>query len=358
MNRQKKILVCPLDWGLGHATRCMPLIAYFIEKGCEVIIAGNEMTNRLIQAEFPVLQYIDLKGYNVRYSTSKFLLPFKILSQIPKILSVIQAEQEWLQAIIRQYEIDIVISDNRYGLYSNKVKSIFITHQLNIAVPQSGFLERILNKINHRFIRRFSAVWVPDYENNIMAGKLSVKSEKIGNVQYLGNLSRFKIRQHIQKKYDVIILLSGPEPQRTMLEKLILNQVAQCQLNILFIRGKPGSSAIPSDNKYISIVNHLSKEKLETALLQSEIIICRSGYSTVMDLIRLNKHAIFIPTPGQTEQEYLATYFAAKNWFTQCSQDFFNFQDEIKEFKKIKFSDFPDLNMEQYKTIVNELLMG
>lgn len=356
MNRQKKILLCPLDWGLGHATRCMPLIAYFIEKGCEVIIAGNEMTNRLIQTEFPVLKYIDLKGYNVQYSTSKFLLPFKILSQIPKLLSAIKAEQEWLQTIIRKYEIDIVISDNRYGLYSNNVKSIFITHQLNISVPQSGLIERILNKMNHRFISRFSAVWVPDYEDNAMAGKLSVKSEKMQNVKYLGNLSRFKLRNDIQQKYDVAILLSGPEPQRTILEKLILNQIRECKLNILFVRGKPGSNASLSNNKHISMVNHLAKDDLALALLQSEIIICRSGYSTVMDLIKLNKHAILIPTPGQTEQEYLAQYFAAKNWFNYSNQSRFNFQDKIKEFKTFAFSDFPDLNMTQYKTVIDGLL--
>lgn len=354
---QKKILICPLDWGLGHATRCMPLIEYFIEKKCEVIIAGNEKTNNLIKNEFPALKYLYIKGYEIKYSKNKFFLAFMLLKQIPKILRVIKCEHHWLQNNIEQEKIDLVISDNRYGLFTKKIPCVFITHQINIAVPQSAMIEKLLNKINHYFIKKFTHLWIPDYEENSIAGKLSKNTIHHSNLSYIGILSRFNFQENVQKKYKYLFLISGPEPQRNIFEQLIFNQIKEIKSPVLVIRGLPDSNPILNENNYITITNHLSKSDLQNAILQSEIIICRSGYSTIMDLIKLNKHAILIPTPAQTEQEYLASYLVEKKWFLILKQHEFIFKEIEKLFTEFDFIPFDNFQTANYKYAIDSLLL-
>lgn len=358
MNKQKKILICPLDWGLGHATRCIPLIDYLIQQGCTVIVAGNETTNALIKAEFPTLCFVYLKGYQVKYAASAWGLPFVIARQIPRLLKTIRYEHHWLQQAIDTYAIDIVIADNRYGLYSTKVPCVFITHQLQIAVPQSSFIQKWVNAMNHRMIKKFTAIWVPDVESHAMSGKLSTHNNELSQVSFIGNLSRFNLAKSVPLKYKIMVLLSGPEPQRSKLEALVLSQLQHTQEPILVVRGKPDAQPIKPSNNQIHMVNHLAKNDLQMALLQSAIIVCRSGYSTIMDLIKLHKHAFLIPTPGQTEQEYLATYLAEKKWFLSVSQAAFDINDAVKQFNAFTFLPFPEIATEGYKKAIDQLLQN
>ncbi len=357
MNKQKKILICPLDWGLGHATRCVPLIAYLLEKGCEVVIAGNKITNALLANEFPDLTYLWIDGYEVEYSKSKWFLPFKIAMQIPKIVRVIQSEHRWLQEVILNHEIDLVISDNRYGLYSNRVRCIFITHQIHIQVPQSRFIEKAIQRMNEWYCRKFSAVWVPDYEPDGIAGKLSLRSHKLNQLLYIGNLSRFEKKGFIEKKYDVLVVLSGPEPQRSIAEKIIFEQLLTTKNRTLLVRGKNIAKQLDHHNDLLEVKNFLNKRELETAILSSEVVICRSGYSSVMDLIKLGKHAILLPTPGQTEQEYLSDFLMSKSWFINFSQSDFKLENEIQRFRSFHFHDFPDFDFQLYKKILDQELL-
>jgi uncharacterized protein (TIGR00661 family) len=358
LNKQKKILICPLDWGLGHATRCIPLIDYFLQQGCEVMVAGNEITNSLIKTEFPALTFLDLKGYRVKYASSAWGLPFVIGRQIPRLLQTIRFEHQWLQQTIDTYAIDLVIADNRYGLYSTKVPCIFITHQLQIAVPQSSIIQKWVNAMNHRMIKKFSAIWVPDVEDHAMSGKLSTQSSQLANVYFIGNLSRFNLTKSAPLKYKIMVLLSGPEPQRSQLEALILAQLQHNNDPILIVRGKLNAQPLMSNNKQIHIVNHLSKNDLQMALMQSAMIICRSGYSTIMDLMKLHKHAFLIPTPGQTEQEYLATYLAEKRWFLTESQSALDVNEAVKQFNAFSFEPLPDLATEGYKKAIDQWLQS
>lgn len=355
MNKQKKILICPLDWGLGHATRCMPLINYLLEKKCEVLIAGNEVTNHLLRSEFPDLQFLELQPYNVRYSKSASLLPLKLLMQVPRLMGVIRYEHQWLQQMIDIHHIDMVISDNRYGLHSKEIPVVFITHQLHISVPQSTVVEKLIAKLNHHFIKRFAAVWVPDYPSHELAGKLSTSPKQLA-VQYLGNLSRFAAFEHPEIIYDKTFLLSGPEPQRSKLEDLILKQLLHTSERILLIRGKPGTAAITSPNPNIQIENHLAKNALQQAILQSELVFCRSGYSTIMDLIKLKKAAILIPTPGQTEQEYLARFLSEKKWFVAIDQAALDVNKAANTLKCTALNQIPDFDHELYKQVIDRML--
>lgn len=354
---KKKILVAPLEWGLGHATRCIPIIHELISQGCEVLIAAEGATNSLLKKEFRHLQFLPLMGYRMRYSRKKIFLPVKIFLQLPKIIFTIYKEHQWLKKIIKQYKIDAVISDNRFGLYSKKIRAVYITHQLSIKTGNI-FTEKFANKIHNHFIKKFDECWVPDFKENGLAGKLSHPQKLPEKIKYLGCLSRFELKEDEEKKYDVLISISGPEPQRTLFEKKILKDLKSYKGKALFIRGLPEKSApINFNNSSVEIKDHLDAKKFNEAILQSDIVISRCGYTTIMDLVKLQKKAILIPTPGQTEQEYLACYLMKKNLFYTVEQKNFSLQKNIKGAAVFPFN-IPQYDMEQYKIIISQFVLS
>jgi uncharacterized protein (TIGR00661 family) len=346
-----RVLIAPLDWGLGHATRCIPIIKAFRSLQYEVIIAAEGPTAKLLALEFPEIRIIHLGGYNIQYASSSKTLAWKILYQIPKIIRSIKREHLWLEQIIATEKIDLVISDNRYGLYTKKLPCVFITHQLNIKTPFK-FLEAILRKINYRFIDRFAACWVPDAagENNI-AGALSHPNDlpKIP-VHYIGILARMSKNDLARNQFDYCFLLSGPEPQRTILEEIILKSIPNISGNIVIIRGLPDSDKSLDLPVPIKVYNHLPTKELASIISASDIVVCRSGYTSVMELIGLHKKAILIPTPGQTEQAYLAKKLYADHRFIFADQ---NELDITKAFLSAKDFSFDTRNIPNFT--INEL---
>jgi uncharacterized protein (TIGR00661 family) len=355
--KKKRVLVAPLDWGLGHATRCIPIIYALNEQNFEVIIAARGAVKNLLEKEFKNVVFTQIKGYNIKYSTSKFWLPLKLLLQFPKLLWVVFKEHFWLDKTIAEYKIDALISDNRLGLYSSKVPCIYITHQLQIKTGNS-FTELLAQKIHYYFINKYTACWVPDTaaENNL-AGELShpKKLPKIP-VEYLGPLSRFE-KTTDEKKYDLLILLSGPEPQRTIFEKLLLQELKSYTGKVAMVKGLPKNSVeeefVYDDENKITVANHLSATSLSKAIQQSEIVICRSGYTSIMDLIKLQQKAILVTTPGQTEQEYLAAYLMEKKIFLSIPQNNFSLAGALQKASGFTFTNafiYPD----DYKKTVQE----
>jgi len=341
---KQRVLIAPLDWGLGHATRCIPIIRLLQDFGCEVIIASSGAQQKLLINEFRHLQFLCLKGYEVKYTKVKPLLPLKMVSQIPKIIAAIQYEHRWLDKVIDEQKIDVVISDNRYGLYTHKVPCIFITHQLTIKAPFK-WLKAVLQNINYKYINRFTACWVPDVEEeNNIAGELSHPLKKpTAPLHYIGLLSRFEKRDDIaEKQYDYCIMLSGPEPQRTILEEMILHDAHKTNKQLFLLRGKPGNTDIINAPENVTVANHLSGEELQQAILKSEYIICRSGYTSVMELLSLQKKAILIPTPGQTEQEYLASRLMYQGWCYSIRQNRFNLLQAIQSAGQFNYQ-LPDI---------------
>ena len=311
VNGRRKVLVAPLDWGLGHTTRCIPVIRELLKTGFEVVIAAEGKGQTLLEAEFPSLAFITLKGYAIQYSKTRIGLFSKILLQIPKIMAIIRYEHNWLDEIIDRHGIDIVISDNRYGLHSKRIPSLFITHQLQIQTP---VFSNLLRRLNYRYINRFTECWVPDSKNVPgLAGKLSHPGKLPSiPVKYIGVLSRFEYvkEEHIEKK--LLVILSGPEPQRTLLEKKVLPQLGGLPFQITLIRGLPGASKTIETPPHVRAINHLAANELGKEIREAFLIIARSGYSTIMDLVKMRKKSILIPTPGQTEQEYLAKHLSEK----------------------------------------------
>lgn len=361
MNQPYKILIAPLDWGMGHVARCIPLIAYCIEKGHNVSIAGNTACETFVRQYFPSVHFIYLKGYDISYSKNAFFFPLKIFFQIPKILSRIYHEHRCLHTWQKSKSYDIVISDNRYGLYHSNTFNIILTHQLHISVPQSKLLSKFILFLNKKLLSQFHQVWVPDIHNdtnNSIAGKLSQKINTLPNIQYIGILSRFTNKQIVLNHYHIVILLSGPEPQRSILEDNLLDYFANVTYPVLLVRGKINNRNIITYPPHIHIENFLDKDALASALVGAHTIICRSGYSTLMDLLALNKKAIIIPTPGQSEQEYLANAMHEKKWFFKATQNTKDWESVLAAYEVFDFATRPAFNLESYKNTMNELFIN
>ena len=327
-----RILLAPLDWGLGHATRCIPLIKALQNQNFEVFVGASGKITALLQLEFPELTFIPLKGYGINYAKKRSNFMFSIFAQLPKICKAIQYENKRIKQIVAEYQIDIIISDNRLGCYHKKIPSIFVTHQLNILTGFQLF-DRWALKTNYYFINKYSECWVPDCEGeHNIAGVLShpLRQPKT-SLRYLGLLSRFECRDEV-RKIPLTILISGPEPQRSIFEKLLIEQAESYKIEALVIRGLPDDQQLMySSNEKLQFRNHVPAQELELILQQSELIIARSGYSTIMDLIALQKKAILIPTPGQTEQEYLAKRMLENQLFFTVSQADFNMKKNIED---------------------------
>jgi uncharacterized protein (TIGR00661 family) len=333
----KKLLVAPLGWGLGHATRCVPVIRDLLNSRCEIWLAGEGEQEKLLRKEFPSLPFLPLEGYRIKYAKTGFT--GKILLQIPSILRSIKEENKWLREQVSKYGFDAVISDNRYGLYHEKVFSIFITHQLCIKSSLGKWSEKILQQWNYKFINRFNECWVPDEEReNNLAGELShpAKLPSIP-VKYIGPLSRFEKKNIDEIKNHLLIILSGPEPQRTILENKIVDQIVNYPATATIVRGLPGEKNIIPSTNTIHFYNHLSSEELNNEAMKAEFIISRSGYSTIMDIAALQKKSILIPTPGQTEQEYLAEYLIKKQFAFCINQDDLSLLKNIEEARSFEY---------------------
>ncbi|MDR0791984.1 MAG: glycosyl transferase family 28 [Chitinophagaceae bacterium] len=352
----KTILICPLDWGLGHATRCIPLIEFFLKDNRNVVI-GCEIpsaVHSLLSKEFTGVRFVNLPGYKIQYAKETASLAIKMAAQLPKILSAIKKENKWLQKTVDELNIDLVISDNRYGLYTKKCPCVFITHQLRIQTP-AHFLEGIIQKINYRFINRFSVCWVPDFPLNFnseqsinIAGMLShPKSLPKIPVEYLGILNRTgKILPNFNK-YKFLVLISGPEPQRSLFEKKIIHWIKQTNDPVILARGMPGNAATISVSTNCTVFNHLMIDELETAFHSCQYVIARSGYTTVMEILARAKKSMLIPTPGQTEQEYLAARLMNRQWAYTFSQNDNDYFEAIRKGEKFAYSlpHFPQIDL-------------
>lgn len=341
MERKKRILVSPLDWGLGHATRCIPIINELINQNAEVIIASDDRPLKILKAEFPQLTFIKLKGYDISYQ-KKGSFFWKIFKLTPSILRKIHNEYETLKVIVEKYKIDGIISDNRFGLFHKKTPSVFITHQVWI---DAGIFSGIIQAMNKWFLNKHIDVWIPDFEDDInLSGKLSHKKNHNLKLSYLGPISRFtKSTDDLKAQYDLIAILSGPEPQRTIFENMILSQLSFSSLKAILVRGTPGKN-LPHSHLNVEIFDHLPSSILQEKIEASKFVLSRSGYTTIMDLSVLNKKAFLIPTPGQTEQEYLAENLEKLKMAVVQNQKSFDLMAGINEIENIKPLSLIDYN--------------
>ncbi len=323
-----KILVAPLNWGLGHASRCVPLVHRFLEQGHEVILGGDGESLTLLRKHFPKLRYVYLAPLNLRYGKGSRQVG-AMLCALPKLVMWAIRDHAILKAVLKEEHIDQVVSDNRFGLYLKKpsavshqlsaIECVYMTHQLHILLPKGWrWLEPLAARLHARIYTRYNKVWVPDYADleKSLSGELGHVANPLDKIEYIGPLSRFDRRirnnQSIRsdQKYEVVAVLSGLEPQRTMLEKELLARYQDTEQSVLIVQGLMHRPNTRIRRGKITIVPHMEDAELAAALTGATHIIARSGYSTIMDLDALGLLSggpliELIPTPGQPEQEYL-----------------------------------------------------
>ena len=347
----KTVLICPLDWGLGHAARCVPVINAFLKKGLDVIIAADKGALAFLKQAFSgrEVTFVVLPFKTIKYQKrGSFFLKFLLLS--PSILYHIYKEHKELEKIITEYGVDYIISDNRYGLWCKKTPCVFITHQVFVRAPAMlRWLEPFMYMANKFFINKYDYLWVPDMPGHVnLSGALSHK-RKLKKARFVGVLSRFSELDEqtgsnpLPKEFPdnfILAMLSGPEPQRSILENILFAELKENDEAVVFLRGKADSDKVSVYGNRI-IFDHLPTENILYLIKNANLIISRSGYTTLMELSFFRKKAIFIPTPGQTEQEYLGKLMHSRKYCLSVSQKSICLKKQLSEVKE--FSGLPDV---------------
>lgn len=345
------IFVSPLDWGLGHATRMVPVIHALKARGHNVIIGGGRVSMAVLKPEFPELEWVPMPSYAIKYPSKGNLL-WAIIKQMPGFFANIRKEKRKIATLQKKYHFDVIISDNRYGLYNPNAFSIMVTHQLMLKLPPSlKFLENWVYKRHRRMLGKYDRCWVPDYmQRPFLSGDLSHLHPISSNTSFIGPLSRFSgsdcTATETDYIYDIIAILSGPEPARTEFENKVVKQLAESGLKCLLIRGVPVPANPLSFPKNIEVHNHLPACELLAKIQQSKYIVSRAGYSTIMDLAALKRTAILVPTPGQTEQEYLSSYYSEKKLFLCFKEADLKISEAISQITLYQWNlNFPQVNL-------------
>jgi len=332
------VLVCPLSWGLGHASRCIPVVRKLLQKNCIVHIGGSEEVIAIMKGEFgQEVSYVSFGGMRVRYGKRTF---FNLILQTPKFIFTSIFEHYKLRKVIKLIGANAVISDNRYGLWSKKVFTVFITHQLNIKLPSKfSFLQNLLSYVIKKIIRKHNALWIPDnrFEKKF-AGELSEDGESFHlQTFYTGLLTRFSgtgfdnliTGGRESGKKIVLCIVSGPEPQRAFFEKSLICQLQQIPYDSVLLRGVPGNNNRVQKGRCI-IYDHTDSHNFSRLISSASLIVCRPGYSSLMDLSAFGSKALLVPTPGQPEQEYLAELHKERRWCYSVNQDDLDLKTDIE----------------------------
>lgn len=333
-----KVIYSLCSWGLGHATRSLPVIRKLLEENNELTIISHDRSLQLLQKELgDSVTYIDIPDYPMLISENQRQFVAKSVVYWPYFIKRMEDGLQKLTKILKHQPCDCVISDGRYDMYSKKIPSYFISHQIRILNPlRIKMFERGSETFNKFFFKRFKEVIIPDFKTNDLSGDLSHNLRSIDEAQlhYVGVLSDFN-KKKCTKDIDCFFSLSGPEPQRSILEEKILSQVQNLQGNIVMTLGKTEQKHT-KDYENVQMFPYLSKEKREDVLNRSKLVVSRSGYSTIMDLAVVGTKSLMIPTPGQVEQEYLAEYHQKKNTCFAVSQDMIDLPKNIESAKKTK----------------------
>lgn len=358
--RALHILISPLDWGLGHSSRCVPIIRHLLAQGCKITVACSGLSQELLYKNFGnQVSYVVIPGYEIRYSKNpKFFLP-QLLLQVPKVIQKVKNEHRWLKQFCAQHKVDGIISDNRYGLYHAQIPNVILTHQWQVLSDINAFADRVLLKIHQRLLNKFKEVWLVDEQHKSLAGKLSHPRKACLQVpyHYIGHLSQLDSNAFQKQPNKILVLLSGPEPLRTQLLNKIIEQACllnEYQFTIIAGTNQDLTYSLPDHIEYISLAGAHSIAK---HLAECRLVICRSGYSTLMDLMIFHARALLIPTPGQTEQEYLAQRLHQQGVCFTTRQADLNLESMIPEALRYKGFDqsWPTPNQE-FQKIVNNWL--
>jgi len=342
----KKIIISPLNWGFGHAGRMIPLALELRKRGHEIIFCADTNVIPMLTRELPGIHITEIRGLQIRYFRT---LPLWIglLLQLPHIIAVSVREHLELKRLAAEHKPDIIISDNRFGFYHNDIFSAYVTHQIRIPFPSPfRFMEPLGVWLHRKIIGRFDLCLIPDFPGDLnLSGRLSHGVRLPRNTVWTGPLSRFNFTadsgqlsgsdslagagplpspdntsaptSSIPSPYRCLIL-SGPEPQRSMLKEM--TTAAASEMHLVILEGTGEHKAITMDEN-VTVVSNPDTALMKAIITGSSAVISRSGYTTIMELVSLHKGAFIIPTPGQPEQEYLGEYLDKKWGFVTLKQD-------------------------------------
>ncbi|MFZ2471122.1 MAG: hypothetical protein WAW52_04180 [Methanothrix sp.] len=356
------VFVSPLNWGLGHSTRDIPIIEELLQRGHEVTVGTSGNALALLKRECPQCNFINFKDYPVPCSSSRFFLP-AFAAGLPALLRAIVREKKRFEGILAENSFDLIISDNRMNVYSQKIPSYFITHQLRYSVPRLLYpLEMMTLPFNSLFHRHFEGVIVPDIDPNGGSKNLSGKlcRSNLGatkrRVYYAGILTSIK-KMAVTEDLDFLAIISGPEPQRTKLEEIIMKQVQTLPGEKVVLLGSPQNDSHRKVDEHTTVHSYVSTEEKAVLMNRARFIITRSGYTTMMEMAELDKkHGLFTPTPGQTEQEYLSRYYARAGWFLSKSQYKLKLAEDVAQ--AMQYRGFPEMakTQENVKRLYQDVL--
>jgi len=340
------VFLSPLNWGLGHSTRDIPIIRELLKHGHEVTIGTSGNALALLKRECPQCNFVLFKDYPAPYSASRFFLP-KFVASIPLLLRALARERKKLDQILAENRFDLIISDNRMGVYSHKIPSYFITHQLRFSLPTYLYPFEVLTiPVNSFFHIKYDGVIVPDIapNGNNLSGKLCRSNLDITNqrVYYSGILTSTE-KMQVAEDLDYLAIVSGPEPQRTKLEEIILKQVQKLPGEKVVLLGSPQKESHQKLDRHTTVHSYLSTEEKVELMNRARFLITRSGYTTMMEMAEIDKkRGLFTPTPGQTEQEYLSRYYARQGWFLSRSQYKLKLPEDAVE--AMTYHGFPEMS--------------
>ena len=331
--KNKTVIYAIIDWGLGHVTRSTPIIRRLIDDGNRVILVSHGKALSMLKEEFPDCIIRHVKDTQIAYPKFGWIFVFKMVSQVPKMLMGWRHERKQIKVLEKEFEPDLIMSEMRLGIWSKNTPSVLITHQLRFHLPKGLAWAGILGEWFNRIVfKHFNYIFVPDAEGEPnLSGNLSHNSRisRHPKVRYIGCLSSIVPDENSpEKDIDLLISISGPEPQRTQFEEKILGQLDSISGTGVVTLGTPaiGNNIVKKTNN-VTIYSHLNRKAMNIMMQRAKHIICRSGYSSVMELLALKKSALFVPTPGQTEQEYLAEYYEKEGLFSHCTQDKLDLKD-------------------------------
>ncbi len=326
-----RVFYAVLNMGLGHATRSLPVIREFLRRGWEVVLGSNGRALEFLKREFPGIPFVVTPEYGIKYSKSNWLLPL-LLWQIPRFLRGVRNENQFCAFVVKNYQPNLIVSDHCYGMYHPRVPSFFISHQIYFAMPR-GFemFSPLPSRFNLFFHRKYNKVIIPDYqsdEGGLLSGKLSRLPVRQEPYTYVGLLSSIA-QKNAPADIDFLVSISGPEPQRTLLEIRLREQIHSLPGKKLMVLGKSESVESFQDRE-VTIFSHVTRKEMGQLFNRAKFVISRPGYSTLMELAELGKPALLIPTPGQTEQQYLSSWVGKKGWYYSVSQKTFELSREWK----------------------------
>ena len=342
-----KVLVAPLEWGLGHATRCVPVVREFLRAGAEVELAVVKANASFFREVFPDLRQRLAPSYNIVYPKHGYNMAFWLLKNSLHLNAVMRYEHHFAEEMVARHGYDVLFSDNRFAFYSKNAYSIYMTHQRRIAFPQAfTAFEGIGTMWHSNVMRKFDEVWVPDMEFFPgLAGSLSHSGATPGDkpMRFVGALSRIADAGPASTsaipsaskapKYKVVAVVSGVEPARTQFEQQLRESLAEIPGPHMMILGKPSVEYKTWRDGNIEFHTHLPTEAFANAVRNADYVVSRGGYSTVMDMAELGAKCIFVPTPGQFEQIVLAHDLSKAGYAVEIPADKLSAETLAKAFE-------------------------